>query len=423
MKDYSVIKKIEDIRDTGAGIEANLTSRHHIELNEEYGTANYAPLPMVLRSGRGIWVEDVEGKRYLDMLSAYSALNFGHSHPELLAALRDQAERLALTSRAVFNDQLGPFFKELAELCDMGMVLPMNTGAEAVETALKAARKWGYQVKGVAKDEARIIVFEQNFHGRTTTIISFSTDASARNDFGPYTPGFDIVPFGDAAAARAAVTADTVAILVEPIQGEAGVRVPPDGFLRELRSICDKHNLLLIADEIQTGMGRTGDLFACRHEGVRPDLMALGKALGGGLLPVSAVVGDCDVLGLFKPGEHGSTFGGSPLAAAVGRKAIELVRDGELARRAKELGGYFRDRLRALNSPMVAEVRGRGLLIGLQIHEAAGPAKAICLALMEKGILCKDTRKQVIRFAPPLIIEKEEVDWALERIGAVLTNR
>ncbi|GIK17520.1 MAG: ornithine aminotransferase [Planctomycetota bacterium] len=398
-------------------------SRRHVELNERYGTHNYKPLPVVIAEGRGCWVTDVEGRRYLDMLSAYSALNFGHNHPAIVDAVRTQLDRVTVTSRAFFNDQLGPFFKELAELTGMDRVLPMNTGAEAVETAIKTARKWAYQVKGVAPDRARILAFAGNFHGRTTTIISFSTDPLATTNFGPFTPGFDVVPYGDLAAVEQAVTGDTAAVLVEPIQGEAGVVLPPPGFLTGLRKLCTDRNVLLICDEIQTGLGRTGRMFAFEHEGVRPDVVTLGKALGGGLIPVSAVVGIDAAMGVFKPGEHGSTFGGNPLAAAVGRKAIELLRTTDLVERARSLGEYFRGQLEALRSPIVQEVRGRGLLIGVQIKPEAGPARPMCEALLHDGLLCKDTQKQVIRFAPPLIIERAEIDWAMERIAVVLSGR
>lgn len=397
-------------------------SQFHVDLNERYGTHNYKPLPVVISGAGGCWVTDVEGRRYLDMLSAYSALNFGHNHPALVAAAREQLDRVAVTSRAFFNDQLGPFFKELAEACGMDRVLPMNTGAEAVETAIKTARKWAYQVKGVPANEARIIAFAGNFHGRTTTIISFSSDPLATTNFGPFTPGFDIVPFGDLAAVERAITPNTAAVLVEPIQGEAGVVVPPAEFLPGVRRVCTEQNVLLICDEIQTGLGRTGRMFACEHEGVRPDIMTLGKALGGGLIPVSAVVGRDAAMSVFKPGEHGSTFGGNPLAAAVGRKAIELLRTTDLVERAAAQGEYFRRGLESLRSPIVQEVRGRGLLLGVVIKPDAGPARPFCEALLRDGLLCKDTQKQVIRFAPPLIIERTEIDWALERLAVVLTK-
>lgn len=403
-----------------AEVAAALTpaSQYHVDLHDRYGTANYKPLPVVLARAQGCWVTDVEGRRYLDMLSAYSALNFGHNHPAIVEAVRAQLDRVAVTSRAFYNDQLGPFFKELAEFCGLDRVLPMNTGAEAVETAIKTARKWAYQVKGVPDHQARIIVFTGNFHGRTTTIISFSTDPLATTHFGPFTPGFDVVPYGDLSAVERAMTPNTAAVLVEPIQGEAGVIIPPTGFLKGLREWCTRQNVLLICDEIQTGLGRTGALFACQHEDVRPDIMTLGKALGGGLLPVSAVVGTDAAMSVFKPGEHGSTFGGNALAAAVGRKAIELLRTTDLVERSRVHGEYFRRGLEAIHSPIVQEIRGRGLLIGVHIRPEAGPARPVCEALLRDGILCKDTQKQVIRFAPPLIIELAEIDWALERIAA-----
>lgn len=395
-------------------------SRELIALAEAYGANTYHPLPVVLERGRGVWVWDVEGRRYLDCLAAYSALNQGHAHPRLLAALERQAESLTLTSRAFHNAQMGPFFKELAELCRMEMVLPMNSGAEAVETAVKTARKWGYQVKRVEPDQAEIIVFANNFHGRTTTIVSFSTDAAYREGFGPFTPGFRIVPFGDAEAVRRAIHRNSVAVLVEPIQGEAGVIVPPDGFLRELRQICTAENLLLIADEIQTGLGRTGRLFGCDHEEVQPDLYILGKALGGGFYPVSAVVSSPAIFGVFRPGDHGSTFGGNPLACAVAREALRIIVEEGLPERAAQMGAYFRAGLKALQSPHVQEVRGKGLLIGVELKKESGPARPFCERLMHHGILCKETHEQVIRFAPPLVITREQIDWAIGEVKKVL---
>ncbi|MCL6480596.1 MAG: ornithine--oxo-acid transaminase [Firmicutes bacterium] len=392
-----------------------------IDLAETYGAHNYHPLPVVIERGRGVWVWDVEGRQYLDCLSCYSALNQGHCHPRIAEAARRQMEKVTLTSRAFHNTELGPLLKQLTELCGMEMALPMNSGAEAVETALKAARKWGYQSKGVEEDRAEIITFENNFHGRTITIISFSTEPQYRQGFGPFTPGFRVVPYGDAAAARRAVDRNTVAILVEPIQGEAGVIVPPEGFLRELRELSTEKNLLLIADEIQTGLGRTGTMFACEHEGVRPDVYVLGKALGGGFYPVSAVVSSRAVLGVFQPGDHGSTFGGNPLACAIAREALNVLVEEKLPEQAAEMGAYFLDGLRKLNSPHVREVRGRGLLIGIEIRPESGPARSFCERLMEQGVLCKETHQQVIRFAPPLVIRREEIDWALERIARVLT--
>ena len=393
-----------------------------IEITELYGAHNYHPLPVVIERAEGVWVEDPEGRRYLDMLSAYSALNHGHRHPAIVRALKEQLDRVALTSRAFHNDQLGPFMAELADLCGMQMVLPMNTGAEAVETAIKAARKWGYVVKGVPRSQAEIIVCGGNFHGRTVTIVSFSTEASSREDFGPVTPGFKVAPYGDVAAIEALMSDNTVAVLVEPIQGEAGVVVPPAGFLSALRSLCTRRRALLILDEIQTGLGRTGKLFAHQHEEAVPDLMTLGKALGGGILPVSAVVGSREVLGLFRPGEHGSTFGGNPLAAAVGRAALRTLVDEKLAERAAEIGAYFKASLCAIDTPAIDHVRGRGLLIGVVLKQGRGGARPYCERLMEVGILCKETHEDVIRFAPPLTITREEIDWALERIAPILAE-
>jgi ornithine--oxo-acid transaminase len=381
---------------------------------------NYRPLPVCLVSGEGAWVTDVEGRRYLDLLSAYSALNFGHRHPRLVAAAQRQLGRLTLTSRAFHNDQLGPFCAELAGLCGLDMVLPMNTGAEAVETAIKVARRWGYDRRGVAPDCAEVIVFDGNFHGRTTTIVSFSDDPSARRGFGPFTPGFVRVPYGDAEAVARATNHSTVAVLVEPIQGEAGVVVPPPGFLADLRRHCDEAGLLLVADEIQSGLGRTGTTFACDHEAVVPDLYLLGKALGGGLLPVSAVVGPPAVLGVIAPGEHGSTFGGNPLAAAVGREVIALLRPGDLQARAARLGAAGLARLRAAGLPGVREVRGRGLWWAVELDEGGPSGRDVCEALAARGVLAKDTHATTVRFAPPLTIEEHDLDHALDVIEATL---
>ena len=391
-----------------------------IQLAETYGAHNYHPLPVVISEGRGAWVTDLEGRRYLDMLSAYSALNFGHNHPELVQTLKDQLDRLALTSRAFHNDRLAGFCRDLAELCGMEMVLPMNTGAEAVETSIKTARKWAYERKGTPAGQARIIVFDNNFHGRTTTIVGFSSDPQARGGFGPFTPGFDRVPYGDIEAVRAAFTDHTVAILVEPIQGEAGIIIPPQGFLSDLRMLCTQRKALLICDEIQTGLGRTGRLFASEYEQVKPDIYVLGKALGGGLLPVSAVVSTRAILGVFQPGDHGSTFGGNPLAAAVGAKAVEILRESDLVERAAREGEHFMQRLRSIGSPKVKEVRGRGLLIGLELEPQAGTARSVCEALLQRGMLCKDTHEQVVRFAPPLVVERKDLDWAAEQVADVL---
>jgi ornithine--oxo-acid transaminase len=387
---------------------------------ERYSAHNYHPLPVVITHGEGAWVTDVEGKKYLDLLAAYSALNFGHRHPRLIEAAKAQLDRLTLTSRAFHNDQLGAFAQGLSELTGKEMVLPMNSGAEAVETAIKTARKWGYLVKGVAADSARIVVADGNFHGRTTTIVSFSTDPDARDDFGPFTPGFDVVGYGDLDALRAAITPSTVAFLVEPIQGEAGVLLPPDGYLSAAAEICRENNVLFIADEIQSGLGRTGKTFAVEWEDVVPDIYVMGKALGGGIYPVSAVAADADVLGVFKPGEHGSTFGGNPLAAAIGREVIAMLKTGEFQERSRVLGDHMLGRLRAEAPSTVAEVRGRGLWAGVQLHPGQESARSRCERLMVDGVLAKDTHETTIRLAPPLCITKDELQWALERIVPVL---
>ena len=400
---------------------SNLDSDQHNSTIAQYSANNYAPLPVVIRKGEGSWVEDVSGRRYLDMLSAYSALNFGHAHPEIIEVFVEQARRLTLTSRAFQNDQFGPFCKEITEFCGQDMVLPMNTGAEAVETAIKTARKWGYEVKGVAADKAEIIVVEGNFHGRTVTIISFSRDQQFKDGFGPLTPGFKTIPYGDADALRAAITPNTVGFLVEPIQGEGGIVVPPEGYLPACAQVCRENKVLFIADEIQTGLGRTGKTLACDHEGVKPDMIILGKALGGGVMPVSAVLASKEVLGVFNPGDHGSTFGGNPLGCAVARIALHILRRDNLAERANEVGQAFMERLRAIGGDKIKEVRGKGLLIGVEFHESAGVAKKYCKQLKEEGILCKDTVEQVMRFAPPLTIEQKDMDWALERIKKVLS--
>jgi len=391
-----------------------------IEIIEKYGAHNYHPLPIVVTQAEGVWVEDPEGHRYMDMLSAYSALNQGHRHPRLVAALIEQAGRCTLTSRAFHNDQLGPFYQELAALTGKPMILPMNSGAEAVETAIKAARKWGEQVKGIPKNQTEIICCANNFHGRTTTIISFSTEPAYQEGFGPLTPGFPIVPYGDAAALERAITPHTCAFLVEPIQGEAGVVVPPAGYLRQVREICTRHRVLLLADEVQTGLGRTGRLFCCQHEDVQPDAYILGKALSGGMLPLSAVAADAELLGVFRPGDHGSTFGGNPLAAAVGRAALAVLVEERLPERAARLGEHFMSELRALHSPLIKEVRGKGLLIGVELTAETGRARPFCERLMAEGLLCKETHDSVIRFAPPLVITEQELEWALARIRRVL---
>jgi ornithine--oxo-acid transaminase len=391
-----------------------------LSLAERYAARNYHPLPVVIAEGEGSWVTDVEGNRYLDMLSAYSALNFGHRHPRLVGAARRQLDTLTLTSRAFHNDTFPIFCRDLAELSGKDMVLTMNTGAEAVETAIKTARRWGYDVKGVAPDRAKIVVADGNFHGRTVTIVSFSDDPSARTGFGPFTPGFVNVPYGDRDALREAIDEDTVAFLVEPIQGEAGVVLPPDGYLRGARELCSERGVLLVTDEIQSGLGRTGTTFATEHEGVIPDMYVLGKALGGGIMPLSAVVADRDVLGVFRPGEHGSTFGGNPLACAIGIEVIDMLGTGEIQRNSAVLGAWLLDELRSADLPIVAEIRGRGLWIGIDLVPGAGTARAACERLMDRGILAKDTHETTIRLAPPLVIERPDLEWALERIVDVL---
>jgi ornithine--oxo-acid transaminase len=392
-----------------------------IALEDQYGAHNYKPLDVVLHRGQGVWVWDVDGNRYLDCLSAYSAVNQGHCHPRILAALREQAERLTLTSRAFRNDQLGPFYKELCELTRSHKVLPMNSGAEAVETAIKAVRKWGYQVRGVPEDRAEIVVCADNFHGRTITIVGFSTDPTSRREFGPFAPGFTIVPFGDAEAFERAITPHTVAILLEPIQGEAGVIVPPAGYLKRVREICTERGLVMVLDEIQTGLGRTGRLLAEEHEGVVSDLTLIGKALSGGFYPISAVLSSSEVLGVLKPGEHGSTFGGNPLACAVARASLRVLVEERLAENAAAMGAHLMAGLKAIANPKIREVRGRGLLIGVQLDPSAGGARQYCERLKAQGLLCKETHDHTIRFAPPLVITRAEVDWALERIAPVLS--
>ncbi|WP_406862657.1 ornithine--oxo-acid transaminase [Streptomyces sp. HUAS MG47] len=389
---------------------------------ETHSAHNYHPLPVVVATGDGAWLTDVEGRRYLDMLAGYSALNFGHGNRRLLDAARAQLERVTLTSRAFHHDRFAAFCEQLAELCGKELVLPMNTGAEAVETAVKTARKWGYEVKGVPDGHAKIVVAANNFHGRTTTIVSFSTDHEARDHYGPYTPGFEIVPYGDLTALETAVTENTVAVLLEPIQGEAGVLVPPAGYLQGVRELTRRRNVLFMADEIQSGLGRTGRTFACEHEGVVPDVYILGKALGGGVVPVSAVVADRDVLGIFKPGEHGSTFGGNPLACAVALEVIAMLRTGEYQQRATELGEHLHAELNLLVGGAVEAVRGRGLWAGVDIAPARGTGREISEKLMERGVLVKDTHGSTIRIAPPLVIGKEDLDWGLEQLRAVLSD-
>ncbi|MGQ9682436.1 MAG: ornithine--oxo-acid transaminase [Anaerolineae bacterium] len=397
-----------------------MDTKDYIAIEARFNAQNYRPLDVVLTRGEGVWVWDVEGRKYLDCLSAYSALNQGHCHPRLVAALTEQARRLTLTSRAFRNDQLPLLARELCELLGYEMMLPMNSGAEAVETAIKAARKWGYRTKRIPEDRAEIIVCTGNFHGRTTTIVGFSSEHQYKADFGPFAPGFTLVPYGDAEALERAITPHTAAFLFEPIQGEAGVVVPPEGYLRRVRDVCTRHNVLMVADEVQTGFGRTGRLLACEHEGVRPDLVILGKALSGGMYPVSAVVSSRAVLGLFAPGDHGSTFGGNPLACAVAREALRVIVEEELCERAAELGSYLLARLRALASPFVAECRGRGLFVGIVLKPEAGGARRFCEALQQAGVLAKETHGTIIRLAPPLIISKEDLDWMLERVTAVL---
>ncbi len=392
----------------------------YISLSDRYGAQNYKPLDVVIERGQGVWVYDVEGNRYLDCLSAYSALNQGHVHPKILAAMVAQAQKLTLTSRAFRNDQLPLLYKELSDLTGYGMSIAMNSGAEAVETALKIVRKWAYRVKGVEKDKAEIIVADGNFHGRTITIISFSTEDLYRDDFGPYTPGFVIVKYGDFSAIEAAVTPNTAGIMLEPIQGEGGVIIPPKGYLKKVADLCKEKNILFIADEIQTGLGRTGKLFACDHEGVRPDVMIIGKALSGGFYPVSAVLTDAEILGLFKPGEHGSTFGGNPLAAAIARASLKVLVEEKMIENAAAMGEYLSDQIAELPQNNIQEVRSRGLLIGVEIKKEAGMARKYCEALQSKGILAKETHDTTIRFAPPLIIDKETIDWAMPRIRDVL---
>jgi ornithine--oxo-acid transaminase len=394
-----------------------------IATTERVSAPNYEPLPVVVSRAERVWVWDVDGRKYLDCVSAYSSLNQGHRHPRIVRALVEQAERLTLTSRAVHNDRMGPFLAQLCALARMDMALPMNTGAEAVETAIKLARKWGYRVKGVAPDHAEIVVCRNNFHGRTTTIVGFSSEPQYREDFGPFTPGFKLVDFGDLDALRAALTPNTVAFLVEPIQAEAGVILPPPGFLKAARALCRERNVLFVLDEIQTGLGRTGRMFAHEHEaGSEPDVLVLGKALGGGVYPVSAVLASRALLTLFRPGDHGSTFGGNPLAAAVGSAALDVLVDENLAARAASLGEYLLKALRALRAPCIADIRGRGLMIGIEIAPPAGPARAFCERLVERGVLAKDTHGQVIRLAPPLVVERAELDWLVVQLSVVLGN-
>ena len=397
-----------------------MESKKYIELEEQYGAHNYHPLDVVIERGEGVWVYDVEGNKYLDCLSAYSALNQGHVHPKILDAMVEQAKKVTLTSRAFRNQQLPLFYKELSEMTGYEMSLPMNSGAEAVETAIKLARKWAYKTKGIPYYESEIIVADGNFHGRTITIISFSTEEYYKKEFGPFTPGFKTVIYGNLESLESALTPNTAAIMLEPIQGEGGVIIPPLGYLQSVQSICQKNNILFIADEIQTGLGRTGKLFASQHENVRPDMVIIGKALSGGFYPVSAVLADREIMGLFQPGEHGSTFGGNPLGAAVARAALSVIQEEKLIERAEELGNYFKEELKKISSTHVKEVRGRGLLIGVELKPEAGGARRFCEVLKEKGILAKETHDNVIRFAPPLIISKDIIDWALPIIKDTL---
>lgn len=393
------------------------STKEFVELENQFGAHNYHPLDVVIERAEGVWVYDIEGKRYLDCLAAYSAVNQGHCHPRILRTLIEQAHKVTLTSRAFRNEQLPLLCKELHELTGFDMMLPMNSGAEAVETAIKAARKWGCKVKGIPDGKAEVIVCANNFHGRTTTIISFSTDEQYRDGFGPFTPGFEVIPFGDADALRDTITPNTCAFLVEPIQGEAGIVIPPPGFLQEAARICRRNNVLLMTDEIQSGLGRTGRLFAYMHEGIDPDVLIMGKALAGGMYPVSAVLASKAILGVFHPGDHGSTFGGNPLGCAVARTALRVLTEEKLVQRSADLGGYFLEKLRTIQSPVIKEVRGKGLWIGVELNE---PARPYCEALKEKGVLCKETHDHVIRIAPPLVIQREEIDWAFERIRSVI---
>jgi ornithine--oxo-acid transaminase len=393
-----------------------------IELENKFSAHNYSPLPVTLARGEGAYLWDVEGRRYIDMMSAYSAASHGHGHPRILAALTAQAKRLAVPSRAYYNDRLGPFLKEVCRVSGLDAALPMNTGAEAVETAIKGARRWGYRVKGIAKDRAEIIVANGNFHGRTTTIVGFSSEPEYRDGFGPFAPGFVSVPFGDLGAIERAITPQTAAILVEPIQGEAGIIVPPVGYLIGLRRICDARNVLLILDEVQSGLGRTGAWFAFQHENIKPDGLILGKALGGGVLPVSAFVGRRDLMDVFTPGSHGSTFGGNPLAATVGLEALQIIRDERLVERSRDLGKHMLARLRAIRNPVVKEIRGRGLWVGAEIDPKFASARLVCERLLAKGVLSKETHHTVVRMAPPLVIAREDLDLALDRFEEVVSD-
>jgi ornithine--oxo-acid transaminase len=394
-----------------------INSQEIIEVTDKYGAHNYHPLPIVISSAEGVWVKDPEGNKYMDMLSAYSAVNQGHRHPKIIQALKEQADRVTLTSRAFHNDQLGPWYEKICKMTDKAMALPMNTGAEAVETAFKAGRRWGYDVKGIAENQAEIIGCIGNFHGRTMTAVSLSSEEEYKRGFGPMLPGIKLVPYGDLEALKAAITPNTAAFLVEPIQGEAGIVIPPEGYIKAAYDLCKENNVLFIADEIQAGLARTGKMFACEWEGIQPDMYILGKALGGGVFPISCVVADKDILGVFNPGSHGSTFGGNPMACAVSIAALDVLVDEKLPQRSLELGEYFISKLKEINNPIIKEVRGRGLFIGVELTEAA---RKYCERLKDLGLLCKETHDSVIRFAPPLVITKEELDWAIERIKKVL---
>ncbi|WP_456273520.1 ornithine--oxo-acid transaminase [Bacillus sp. AK031] len=394
-------------------------SQSIIEQTQEYGANNYHPLPIVISEAEGVWVKDPEGTKYMDMLSAYSAVNQGHRHPKIIQSLKDQADRVTLTSRAFHNDQLGPWYEKICKMTNKDMALPMNTGAEAVETAIKTARRWAYDKKGVADNQAEIIACEGNFHGRTMSAVSLSSEEEYKRGFGPMLPGINLVPYGDIDALKEAITPNTAAFLIEPIQGEAGIVIPPEGFLKAAYELCKENNVLFIADEIQAGLARSGKMFACEWEDVEPDMYILGKALGGGVFPISCVVADEDILGVFNPGSHGSTFGGNPMACAVSVASLEVLEDEKLAERSLELGKYFMDKLKEIDNPMIKEVRGRGLFIGVELTE---PARKYCEQLKEEGLLCKETHETVIRFAPPLIISQEDLDWAIERIQKVLSK-
>ena len=399
-----------------------MRTEEFIKLEDKLGAHNYKPLDVVLTKGAGVWVWDVEGKKYLDCLSAYSAVNQGHCHPRIMEAMVEQASKLTLTSRAFRNDQLAFFYQELCELTNSHKVLPMNSGAEAVESAIKTVRKWGYEVKGVPRGQAEIIVCSENFHGRTLSIVSFSTDPKSRDGFGPFTPGFNVVPFGDIDAFEQAITPNTVGFMVEPIQGEAGVIIPPNGYLKAAKALCEKHNVILVLDEIQTGLGRTGKLLAEEHEGIEADLTLVGKALSGGFYPVSAVLSNTEVMDVLQPGEHGSTFGGNPLGCAVARTALKVLVEEKMVENSEKMGALFLEKLQQIDNSLIKEVRGRGLMIAMELSKEAGGARQYCLKLKENGLLCKETHDHIIRFAPPLIITKEQVEWAVDNIAGVMAG-